>query len=63
MSLYIVETKDCIFWSDRKMDAAYKHCEFLYGQATFRTLSKEAMLARAKKFNKKVQEIIPETQE
>ena len=35
MKVFAVETKDTIFWSDRKMDATYKHVQFLYGQARF----------------------------
>ena len=62
MKVYCVETKDTIFWSERKMDATYKHCDFLYGQAAFRHIEKEAMLGKAKKLGKKVI-FLPEVQE
>lgn len=49
MKVYTVETRDTIFWSDRKMDATYKHVEFLYGQARFGEMNKEDLLRKGKK--------------
>ncbi len=37
--LYLVETKDTVYASERKLDAAYKHVEFKYGQAKYREVS------------------------
>ena len=34
--LFVVETKDTCFVSPRKLDATYKHVEFLYGEAKYR---------------------------
>ncbi len=52
MKVYTVETKDTIFWSDRKMDATYKHVEFLYGQARFGEMRKEDLARQGKKMVK-----------
>jgi hypothetical protein len=49
MKVYTVETKDTIFWSERKMDATYKHVEFLYGQAKFGEINKADLLKKGKK--------------
>lgn len=49
MKVYTVETKDTIFWSERKMDATYKHVEFLYGQAKFGEMSKDELSKKGKK--------------
>jgi hypothetical protein len=49
MRVYTIETRDTLFWSDRKMDAAYKHIEFLYGQARFGEMNKEDLLKKGKK--------------
>lgn len=37
--LFVVETKDTCFVSPRKLDATYKHVEFLYGQAKYKEVS------------------------
>ena len=34
--LYLVETENAVWWSKRKLDAAYKHVEFRRGQARYR---------------------------
>ena len=34
--LYVVETKKEVFVSERKLDAIYKHVEFLYGAARYK---------------------------
>lgn len=49
MKVYTVETRDTIFWSDRKMDATYKHVEFLYGQARFGEINKDDLAKKGKK--------------
>jgi hypothetical protein len=49
MKVYTVETKDTIFWSDRKLDATYKHVEFLYGQARFGEMNKDDLARKGKK--------------
>ena len=49
MKVYIVETRDTIFWSDRKMDATYKHVEFLYGQARFGEMNKDDLTKKGKR--------------
>jgi hypothetical protein len=33
--LYLVETKNEVFVSPRKLDAVYKHVEFQYGKARY----------------------------
>jgi hypothetical protein len=38
--LYVVETQDSVFYSDRKIDAVYKHCEFLYGRARYKEVDR-----------------------
>jgi hypothetical protein len=49
MKVYTVETRDTIFWSERKLDATYKHVEFLYGQARFGEMNKDDLVRKGKK--------------
>lgn len=49
MKVYTVETKDTIFWSERKLDATYKHVEFLYGQARFGEMNEDDLVRKGKK--------------
>lgn len=49
MKVYIVETRDTIFWSDRKLDATYKHVEYLYGQARFGEMNKDDLAKKGKR--------------
>lgn len=49
MKVYVVETKDALFWSERKMDATYKHVQFLYGQAKFYQADKSDLSEKGKK--------------
>lgn len=37
--LYLVETENEVFWSERKLDAAYKHVEFRYGRAVYKEVN------------------------
>lgn len=49
MKVYTVETRDTIFWSERKLDATYKHVEFLYGQARFGEMNKDDLVRKGKR--------------
>jgi len=49
MKVYTVETRDTIFWSERKLDATYKHVEFLYGQARFGEMHKDDLVRKGKR--------------
>lgn len=37
---YIVETDKEVFYSPRKMDATYKHVEYLYGRARYKEVER-----------------------
>lgn len=43
-SLYLIETKDHVWWSPRKLTAQYKHVEFLLGRAKYKEMEKEQFL-------------------
>lgn len=38
--LYLVETKDEVLWSERKLDAIYEHVKFSYGKAKYKEVLK-----------------------
>ena len=40
MKLYLVETKDEVFWSTEKIDAIYKHVEYPYGKARYKEVDR-----------------------
>lgn len=49
MKVYTIETRDTIFWSDRKMDVIYEHVDFLYGQAKFGEINKDDLAKKGKR--------------
>mgnify|MGYP003543810601 CR=1 FL=1 len=56
--VYIVETKKEVFWSKTKLDAQFKHIEFLYkDQARFKEMTEEAFKKYTEKLSKKVIEL------
>lgn len=60
--IYIIDTKDAIFWSRRKMDRDFKHaCEFLYrDKARAKELTQKAFNRLKQSTPKKVIEIVEE---
>jgi len=38
--LYLVETKDEVLWSERKLDAIYEHVKYSYGRAKYKEVLK-----------------------
>ena len=51
--VYVIETKDEVFWSSRKLDIAYKHIEYLYrDRVRYKEFTKE-QFAKMKVKNKK----------
>ena len=53
--IYYVETNHAIYWSERKMDVQYKHCEFSRrDRAKFRELTKARFDRLSKTVEKKI---------
>ena len=56
--VYVVETPDEIFWSERKMETQYKHIEFLWrDKARFKELTRNQWRLLKKRTKKRIWEI------
>lgn len=60
MNVFVIETKKDIWWSREKIDAQYKHVEFLYrDKARYREMSMKKFNQLKSSTTKKVYEIEP----
>ena len=60
MNVYVIETKQDIWWSREKIDAQYKHVEFFYkDRAKYREMSMKKFNQIRQSTPKKVYEIEP----
>jgi hypothetical protein len=62
-TVYVIETPDELFWSHRKMDATYKHVDYLWrDRAKYRELAVDKWKALSKTTKKKIYEVSQEGQ-